>query len=145
MKKTFLRIAIWLGGILTLLAIILAVHIYQVTRPTDQHHAHWQLARIDFGEEVARGALQRAATIVRNQEQVTHVYLNTRDNILVFGYPPGSLDREAVMSHVQTVASEAQYYQPGHHAAGMAGCPITDRSALSYRLVTFLKNVFHDQ
>ncbi len=69
------------------LCITLCVHIYFVTLPdeTSVNTTH-QLARIDFNGNLTAQEQQAIQSFVKNLPGIIAVYMNTRDNILVYVY-----------------------------------------------------------
>jgi hypothetical protein len=142
MRKKIIR-GLWVaGGICLLLAITLAAHIYVVTRPADVHHNNWQLARIDIQQPAEPASLDQAVAMVKSEPGVKHAFLNEQDGIIVYGYEPGTLEPDAVLAQVNALPVKARAFTVSAEAAAN-GCPVIDKSSVTYRFSTFLKNLFH--
>lgn len=143
MNRTFQRILLVTSSVLGVLSLILVVHIYQATRPSGQHHNNWQLARIDFAPQESDPAVQAALAEVQQYPGVEHAFLNQQDNILVYGYTPGTLQQEQVLESVRRSARSARPFTVANTPDSGGRCPINDRASLAYRFTTFFKNLFH--
>ncbi len=141
-KKYLLRGLAVLGGILGLFVITLGVHIYMVTRPNDQHHMNWQLSRIDFEEQPDSLTASLAVKTLKGIEGVKHVYLNQKAGTLVYGFETGKLDAQMVFEEFKTKGDfKAKPYIP--LASNLSnGCPVIDKTSLTYRLGVFFQNLF---
>ncbi len=142
MRKKIIR-GLWVaGGICLVLAIALAAHIYVVTKPADVYHNNWQLARIDVRQPAEPASLDQAVAIVKAEPGVKHAFLNKKDGIIVYGYEPGTLEPAAILSRVNSLPVNARAFEVPAEAAA-TGCPVIDKSSVTYRFSTFLKNLFH--
>jgi len=142
MRKKIIR-GIWVaGGIFVVLAIALAAHIYVVTKPADVHHNNWQLARIDIQQPAEPASMNEAIAMVKSEPGVKHAFLNKKDGIIVYGYEPGTLEPDAILTQVNGLPLEARAFEVSAEAAA-SGCPVIDKSSMTYRFSTFLKNLFH--
>jgi len=142
MRKKIIR-GLWVaGGVSLVLAIVLAAHIYVVTKPADVHHNNWQLARIDIQQPVETASLDEAIAKVKSEPGVKHAFLNRQDGIIVYGYEPGTLEPETVLSRVNSLSVKARAFEESAETAAQ-GCPVIDKSSMTYRFSTFLRNLFH--
>jgi len=142
MRKKIIR-GLWVaGGVSLVLAIVLAAHIYVVTKPADVHHNNWQLARIDIQQPVETASLDEAIAKVKSEPGVKHAFLNRQDGIIVYGYEPGTLEPETVLSQVNSLSVMARAFEVSAETAAQ-GCPVIDKSSMTYRFSTFLRNLFH--
>jgi hypothetical protein len=121
-KANFKKIAAITATVSLLLAVVLIVHIYLVTRqPVNQR----VMVRLDFKQEMK----QNDATMVSNwlyaQKGVDHVFCNTDTRIAVFTYSTAVNNaNEIVASFKKQTGYKAERFMPDEQAM-MAGCPVT--------------------
>jgi len=93
-KRTVKRIALSVLSVVVLLAAILAVHIYVVTRPTVDASTRI-MARIDIRQEIGLADADKITAWLYRQKGVDHVLVNPQSDIVIFTFAPlqNSADR----------------------------------------------------
>lgn len=141
-KRKLIKAAIWSFSILLVLVITLAVHIYIVTRPKIDDPRIRQLSRIDFFVKPDSVQANQIKSEVLHMKGVDAAYFNVPDGILVYSYNPN--DQNSVQVYLDLMKKggyKAKRYVVD--AAALAkGCPVLDKSTLTYRLGAFFQKLF---
>lgn len=112
------------GSIVALLAIVLCVHIYQVTRPPVANESTLSMARIDFKQDLDKEDSVKITTWLYKQQGVEHVYCNTETKTAVFSfYPVKTNATELTKSLAMNLDYRAERFMPSA-AAMKGGCPV---------------------
>lgn len=86
-KRTWKRIALWAGSVFLLGVIVLAVHIWWVTKPHIDASSR-VLARIDLNQRIGSDDATRITTWLYRQKGVDHVLVNAQTAIAIFSFAP---------------------------------------------------------
>ena len=142
MKKTIIkRIVWWSASVFLFLAVVLAVHIYLVTRPKAPDKFTVVLARIDFKQAINKEDAARVTQWLYAQEGVDHATCNPDTRLAVFTYHPVKLTGTQIMNKFKTeLHYNAVRYVPSPEEM-KSGCPVASTSAV-YRIYNYFKNKF---
>jgi hypothetical protein len=122
--------------------LVLAVHVYVVTRPPRADRHSRGMARIDLHQRIDRSDADRIRRWLSVQRGVDHVLVNPGSGIAVFTYSPGLADPGAIvrMFRDSLPYSRAVRYLPA--AAEMKrGCPMTE-TPVTNGIYEFFKRLF---
>ena len=137
-KKTLL----WSGGIFLFLVMVLAVHIYIVTRPKAPTEHTRIMARIDIKQPISQDESNKITTWLYQQQGVDHVLCNQKTDIVVFTFSPLKANANEIASNFKSALNypNAQRYIPTE-AEMQGGCPVATTS-FSYKMYKMVKNIF---
>lgn len=108
-KKLFNRI-MWVFGILT---IVLAIHIYWVTRPKTPDPHTIVMARIDIKNHLNQSDANEITTWLYQQKGVDHVLVNPKTQIAIFTFYPAKVSGDQIVHNFQTSFNyDAKRYVP---------------------------------
>jgi hypothetical protein len=140
MKKTVKTVMLTTSSILGLLLIVLVVHIYMVTKPKVDSNTR-VLARVDFKQDINEQDADVIYGWLTQQKGIDRVMCNTASNNVVFSYAPALANGNDIANNLSSdLHYKAERYMPD--ATDMQkGCPVSQTSA-SYRVYTFIKNIF---
>lgn len=144
MRKWIIRIGLSSLAVILLLFVVLVIHIYMVMGPSNMkyHNSNpMQLSRIDFEGPRNDSLLQLAEGIVRKTEAVRQTFLNKAHGSLVYGYRPGEVNPKAVFAKIENLPNRPKMYVVNQEQLAN-GCPVLDKSSLSYRLGAFIQSFF---
>ncbi len=82
-----MKMVLTIAGVIAFLALVLAVHIYMVTRPRTDVHAR-AMARIDLHQPIGRTDADSITAWLYRQKGVDHVLVNPKSAIAVFTFSP---------------------------------------------------------
>ena len=123
-KKTITQIALAVGALLLVSITVLAVHIYQVTRPGKADASTIAMARIDFKENLSTDDSVKITAWLYKQKGVEYALCNPTSKIAVFSFRPITTNANDL---AQNLASELNYtaerFLPSEEAL-KAGCPV---------------------
>jgi hypothetical protein len=123
-KKLFVKILKITGAVTAVLAIVLCVHIYQVTRPPVANENTVSMARIDFKQDLSKEDSVKITTWLYNQKGVDYVFCNTEGRTAVFSfYPVRTNATELAKSLAMNLDYKAERYMPSAEAM-KGGCPV---------------------
>jgi len=147
MKKTFIKIAIWSGSILTLLIIVLAVHIYMVI-PTKEENptASWQLSRIDIKEPLplSENQVKEINRSIKSIDGVERAVVNKDHGTLVVAYFPSKNNIDLIYSRfTENTDISTSLFKPTKDQLA-ASCPVINKNSISYRMGSFFQNIFQN-
>ena len=118
---TFLKIT---GALLLIGVAVLAIHIYQVTRPPKADASTVAIARINFDQQLSTADSLKICTWLYQQKGVEYALCNTESRIAVFSFHPFQSNASLI---AQNLASDLHYkatrYQPTLEQM-QAGCPV---------------------
>lgn len=139
-KRIVKRIAKIAGGIAAMLAIVLFVHIYMVTRPkAADAHAH-TMARIDLKQQINQADANKITAWLYQQKGIDHVLCNPATAIVVFTFfPAQTTANEVVANFKNNLSYKAERYMPGPEDM-QSGCPVMT-GGLSSKVYAFFKNI----
>ncbi len=125
MKKIgFKKVAYVTAGVTLSLTIVLAIHIYLVTRPDPNKEQLRVMARIDFKQDIAPADAQKITAWLYMQKGVDHVLCNDATNIAVFTFSPEMNNaNNIVKSLISSTSYKAERYTPSQEDM-RSGCPV---------------------
>jgi hypothetical protein len=121
--------------------VLLAVHIFLVTRPKADGHSRG-MARIDLHQRIGQADADRIAGWLRRQPGVDRVLVNHGTAIAVFTYRPGAADPGKIVRGVRDSLSfaRAERYLPTT-AEIRSGCPMR-ATPVTNKIYEFLHQLF---
>lgn len=139
MTKRFLkRLLLTSGSVILLLALILTVHIYLVTRRTPPDANTRAMARIDFKQDIDQ---QDSVTITKwlyEQNGVDHVLCNPSARLVVFTFRPLKTSADRIVSKFRlALPYHAIRFMPDKEAL-KDGCPVAQTS-ITYKIYNLFK------
>ena len=126
-KRTWRRIA--LGALWTFvsLVVILAVHIYIVTRPKAPDANTRIMARIDIRQDIDRQDSVRITAWMYRQKGMDHVLVNPQSDIVVFTFFPVKTSADRIVRDFKAgLPYKAERFLPSE-AAMKGGCPVAGK------------------
>ena len=140
MKKKLKKITIGTISVLLLLLVVLAIHIYIVTRPKAPDAYTKVMARIDIKQPITQEDATKITAWLYQQKGVDHVLVNPQSDIAVFTFYPVKTSADKIISDFKTTCSyQAQRYIPTE-ADVAGGCPVASTS-LTYKVYNFFKQL----
>jgi hypothetical protein len=139
--KTFTRILKWSGGIFACLVLVLAIHIYWVTRPKAPTAHTRIMARIDIKKDISADEADKITGWMYQQPGVDHVLVNPESDIVVFTFFPVKTTANTVVDNFKnTFHYPADRFMPSKEEMA-AGCPAMAKSA-SDKFFGMVKSIF---
>ena len=125
-----------------LLAAVLAIHIYIVTRPKAPRANTRVMARIDIGQPINRQDANKIIAWLYQQKGIDHVMVNPKTEIVVFTFFPVKADANKIVKDFKPILNytKATRYIPTEKEL-KSGCPVATPS-LSYKLYNSFKIFF---
>lgn len=140
-RKLFKKLFWVSGSVLALLTLVLAVHIYIVTRPKAPDAHTLVMARLDVQQDINQEDANNITTWLYQQKGVDHVLVNPATNIVVFTYHPTLVNANVLaQSFNQHFTYQAKRFMPSKEALS-SGCPVAATS-FSYKAYHLLANLF---
>ncbi len=134
-KKLFKRI-MTVFGILTL---VLAVHIYWVTRPKAPDPHTIVMARIDIKNSLNQDDANKIKTWLYQQKGVDHVVVNPKTQIAIFTFYPAKASGDEIVNKFQTSFNyDAKRYVPTKEEIAN-GCPALP-PGVTQKISAFIKH-----
>lgn len=123
-KRTWKRIALVVPAVFVLGVVVLAIHIYVVTRPRVDAGTR-VMVRIDLGQDIGQADADRITAWLYRQKGVDHVLVDPRSDMAVFTFAPVSNDANRIVGDLraQTSYRRALRYMPSKKEM-QAGCPV---------------------
>ncbi|MBS1605997.1 MAG: hypothetical protein JST42_25295 [Bacteroidetes bacterium] len=139
--RGFRRIALAALGVFMLGVVVLAIHIYVVTRPRVDADTR-VMVRIDLGQDIGQADADRITAWLYRQKGVDHVLVNPASDIAIFTFAPLSNDANRIVGdlQVQIGYKEGRRYLPSEKEM-QGGCPVATTSA-SYKVARFIQKLF---
>jgi len=133
---------LWSGGIFLFLILVLAVHIYIVTKPKAPDEHTRVMARIDIRQPVSVDESNNITAWLYQQRGVDHVLCNPKTAIVVFTFSPLKANADAIAVNFKTALNYpySKRYVPTEKEL-QSGCPVASTS-FSYKAYKFIKNIF---
>lgn len=129
------------GSIFLLLVLLLAVHIYMVTRPKAPDAHTLVMARLDIHQAINTQDADKITSWLYAQKGVNRVLCNADSRIAIFTYYPVQVNGDSIAAKLQTqLGYAAERYKPTEEEL-KSGCPVSAGSA-SARLMSYFKKVF---
>jgi hypothetical protein len=124
MKKTLL----WVGGCFAFLVLVLAVHIYWVTRPKHISPYSRTLVRIDMHQPMAQADADKIYAWLVRQKGIDKAYVNLKSDKVFFLFFTTQNNGNAIVADFkdQLHYSSAQRYLPTADDYA-SGCPVVPR------------------
>ncbi len=136
-KKIF-RSIMMVFGILT---IVLAIHIYWVTRPKAPDPHKIVMARIDINNAINQQEADSIKTWLYQQKGVDHVLVNPISQIAIFTFYPSKVSGDQIVSSFQTSFNyNAKRYVPTQEEIDN-GCSALPAS-ITQKISAFVKHNF---
>lgn len=124
MKLTWKKLLISAGVLLLAATTVLAVHIYQVTRPQITDAERIVMARVDFQQDISLDDANKITEWLYANKGVHHVLCNAETNIAVFTFYPEQTDANNIIADLKKAGNyKAERYLPST-AAMKTGCPV---------------------
>ena len=142
-KRTIKRIALWGTSLFLLLVLVLAVHIYIMTRPKAPDADTRIMARIDIKQPITQEDANRITTWLYREKGVDRVLCNPANGIVVFTFAPIISNGNRIVADLQAALPyKAERFLPSEEEMERAGgCPVAGNS-LGYRVALFFKHHF---
>ncbi|ACU62535.1 hypothetical protein [Chitinophaga pinensis] len=139
--KKLKQILLWAGGISVCLIVVLAVHIYMVTRPKPPGANTRIMARIDIRQDISQQDADKISAWLYQQKGVDRVMVNPATAIVVFTFFPVKTNAGNIVSDFQTTFHyPAQRYVPSEEEM-KSGCPAMAQS-FTAKLSGVFKHIF---
>ncbi|HEU4574569.1 MAG TPA: hypothetical protein VFS36_06165 [Chitinophagaceae bacterium] len=140
-KKRLKKIIAWSLGITGLLILVLAVHIYIVTRPGKPDATTISMARIDIQPGGPAPDSVKILQWLYSQQGVSHVLYNPAARIAVFTYYPAQVSADSITNHFKHELSLNAGRVIATEKDLQNGCPVAATS-FTYKAYQFFKNHF---
>ena len=139
-KRKWKKIVLTSAAALLGLVIILAVHIYWVTRPRIDASTRI-MARIDLHQPITRDDAAKISTWLYQQKGVDHVLVNPASQIALFTFAPVKNDGNRIVQDFKanTPYTGAERFLPKIDP-NASGCPVATTS-LTYKVYALMKRV----
>ena len=125
---------------LILSTVVLAVHIYVVTRPKAPDAHTKIMARMDIKQPVTLADASKITAWLYQQKGVDRVLVNPQSRIVVFTYYPVKTTANVVVANfVSNLNYKAQRVTASKDDLA-SGCPVSNTS-ITYKLYNFFKNI----
>jgi len=122
------------------LVVILAVHIYWVTRPHIDASTR-VMARIDLHQPIGQADADKISAWLYQQKGVEHVVVNPASRIALFTFAPARNDGNHIVQDFKTTTpyNKAVRFLPVIDP-NASGCPVATTS-FTYKVYAFMKRV----
>lgn len=140
-KRTWKRIVLWTVSVFAVLVMVLAVHIYIVTRPKPIDAHTRAMARIDIQQPITQADAGRITTWLYRQKGVDRVLVNPATAIVVFTFFPIKTTASQIVSDFRTdLPYKARRFIPTQEGL-QHGCPVASTS-VTFKVYSFFKHLF---
>jgi len=139
-KETVKKILLWAGGIFVCLVLMLAVHIYLVTRPKAPDANTRIMARLDIKQPITQEDADHITSWLYDQKGIDHVLVNPKSQIAIFTFAPIKTNGDEIAKKFTAALHyDAVRYMPSEEEM-MKGCPVKARSitAKVYKVFTHI-------
>jgi hypothetical protein len=139
-KRKWKRIALWSVSVFVALVVILAVHIWWVTRPRIDANTRI-MARIDLHQRIGQADADKIKAWLYQQKGVQYVLVNPASEIAVFSFAPAQNDGSRIVADFRARSGygHAERYAPVVDP-NASGCPVAATS-FTYKVYAFMKRV----
>jgi hypothetical protein len=125
---------------LALSTIVLAVHIYVVTRPKPPGEHTRIMARIDIEQPINQTDARKITAWLYQQKGIDHVLVNPQSRIVVFTYYPIKTNADVITKNFV-----ANLHYTGKRITASkddlaSGCPVSNTS-ITYKIYNFFRNI----
>lgn len=139
-KKTSKKVFIGTMSFFVFLTIVLAIHIYIVTRPKfDQHTI--VMARINIKNSLTQADADKITHWLYQQRGIDHVLVNSKTNIVIFTYFPVKTTGDQVVNNFKSSFDYDAYRYVPPQAEMQNGCPVASNS-VTKKVYTYIKHIF---
>lgn len=140
MKNKYFKLFLKASGITCLvLVVVLAVHIYVVTRPKPFDTTQLAIARIDFKQSITPKDSLSITQWLYKQKGVQYVLCNPATSIAVFGFYPAQINANDVVASLgNNLHYQAQRHTPTAEEL-KSGCPLIVETT-GAKLYNYLKS-----
>lgn len=123
-KRTVLKV-VGIGlSVLLFLSIILAVHIYMVTRPEAATNKTVAMARLDFKQNIQQADADKITAWLYQQQGIDHVLCNSQSSIAVFTFHPVKANADNIVESLRsTLHYKVDRFMPSKEDM-KKGCPV---------------------
>lgn len=138
-KRTILKVLLWSGTTIFGLALLLAIHIYMVTRPKIDTSTRI-MARIDLHQPVTDTQSATITDWLYRQKGVDHVLCNPHTAIVVFTFSPLQSNADDIAANLRMALHypRSKRYVPTEKEL-QGGCPVASTSVL-YKISMSIKH-----
>ena len=142
MKKGVLKkVLLGIGSVFLLLVLVLAVHIYIVTRPKAPDAHTIVMARVDVKQDMSKADAEQIQAWMYQQTGIDHVLINPTTDIIIFTFFPVKANGDEIVSRLKEKFNlKASRYVPTE-AELKGGCPVAATS-FSYKAYNFVRHIF---
>lgn len=128
-------------GVFLFLSVVLAIHIYIVTRPKAIDPHALVMARIDIKDPIGTDDASKITTWLYQQKGIDHVLVNPKSHIVVFTFFPVKTTGDEIVKNFQTAFNyQATRYMPTQEEIDN-GCPVIGNPVGS-KVYTYIKHIF---
>lgn len=136
-KKLIKRILLGIVSIFLILVGILAVHIYQVTRPSGIPLDNRVLQKVWFDSTMTQNDKIAVMNDVRSMENIREVKPCDDSTCMIYIFPTGKFDNQKFKESYLETNSMLTLHVPNLENA----CPV-DQNSVSYKIGVFFQNLF---
>lgn len=138
------KLIIGVIGIFAFMVVVLAVHIYQVTRPKEGTIPTIALSRIDFPRGIDSLKAASIKTDFSKLDGINDLRLNIESGHIVFLYntkiwQPADLVEEINLQY----SISAELFKPSAEMLAQS-CPAIDKKSITYKLGSFFQKSFEN-
>jgi hypothetical protein len=131
-------------GIFAFLIVILAVHIYQVTRPKEGTIPSIALSRIDFSQSIDSLKSASIKTDFSKLEGINDLRINAESGHIIFLYNTKIWQATDLVEKINfNYSLSAELYKPSAEMLAQS-CPAIDKNSLTYKLGSFFQKSFEN-
>jgi hypothetical protein len=139
-KRKWKRIALAVSRVFVVGVIVLAVHIYVVTRPRVDASTRI-MARIDIKQDIDQADADKITAWLYRQKGVDHVLVNPQSDIAIFSFAPVQNNANRIVAGFKReMPYKAERNIPTAEEM-KGGCPVA-KTSVSYKVYAFIKNIF---
>ena len=140
-KKKVRKIFIVTMSVFLFLTLVLAIHIYIVTRPKAADLNTLVMARIDIKNSLNQADAAKITTWLYQQKGVNHVLVNPETKIVVFTYFPVKQSGDQIVKNFQTSFNyDATRHIPTKEEVE-SGCPALPENVTT-KIGSYVKHIF---
>jgi len=140
-KKLVKKIFFFALSIFLLLIVVLAIHIYIVTKPKAPDASTIAMARIDIKQSINAADSNKIGAWLYQQKGIDHVLVNAQTDIVVFTFYPVKTTADKIVHDFKAALPyKAERFVPSAEAL-QNGCPVASTS-ISYKVYSFFNHLF---
>lgn len=141
MKKVVKKVVVYTISIAAILSIVLAMHIYLVTRPKAPDEHTKIMARIDLQDHVPNEDSPKISAWLNQQQGIDHALFNPESNIIIFTFYPVKTSADKILQNFKSFFNYKAERIVATANDLKNGCPVASNSP-TYKAVKFLKHIF---